>query len=435
MPFSKSNPIRLFFSPWMIIGAAAILLVVVAALAVSSYNREKRYMSEILLEKGSALIKSFEAGTRTGMRAMGWGGSQMQFLIEEMAKQPDVLYIFIADRHGRVLAHSDPDRIDSKMAAPAVNIDDSVNDTAQWRIAATDAGTRAFEVFRNFNPFAPGHGPMPRRNLGRDTGQRRNLWCEPDNYPENRQVIFIGLDQTHFAEARRADFLNTAIISSVLVLLGFAGFLTLIVSQHYLRTRQRLQDTSAIAGEVVTNLPAGLMVMDQQGRIVLTNPAAESITGLSARQIHGSRADAVLPENLVSLAAADPGAARVVEQETECRFNSADPIPLSVSAGPILNDEGQWIGSLIIFRNLSDIKALQQAVARTEKMAAIGGLAAGVAHEIRNPLSSVKGMAAYFQNRFSDDPEASQAAEVMVAETNRLNRVISELLEFARPPG
>ena len=276
---------------------------------------------------------------------------------------------------------------------------------------------------------------MPHRSRRPDSPLHRHPWSAPGSDPNSEQIIFIGFDPTHFIEARQADFLNTAVISSILVLLGFAGFFTLIVSQHYLRTRQRLQDTSAIAGQVVANLPAGLMVLDSQGRIVMTNPAAESITGLSARQLHGKPAETMLPRNLAELAATQPESDPVSEQEMECRFAATGPVPLSVSAASILHEQGRWIGNLIIFRNLSDIKILQQAVARSEKLAAVGGLAAGVAHEIRNPLSSVKGMATYFQNRFSHDPEARQAAEVMVAETNRLNRVISELLEFARPAG
>lgn len=435
MPFSGTKPIRFFISPWMIIGAAAILLLVVTALAAGSYNREKRYMSEILLEKGSALIKSFEAGTRTGMRAMGWGGSQVQFLIEEMARQPDVLYIFITDTRGQILAHSDPEKIDTRMENFPGVTEPSDQKAAYWRLEKTNSEIQAFEVYRQFTPFAPRRRPGTHHGNMTPPPRRPNLWCSPDNYPENPQMIFIGFDQSHFAEARRADFINTAIISSVLVLLGFAGFITLIISQNYMRTRQRLQDTSAVADEVVASLPAGLMVMDRDGKIILENPAAETITGLRPEQITGRSAKDVLPENLAALVASDPESGRVAEREMKCMFGHKAPVPLSVSAGPVINDEGQWIGSVVIFRNLSEIKALQQTVARTEKLAAIGGLAAGVAHEIRNPLSSVKGMATYFSNRFGDDPEARQAAEVMITETNRLNRVISELLEFARPPG
>ena len=84
-------------------------------------------------------------------------------------------------------------------------------------------------------------------------------------------------------------------------------------------------------------------------------------------------------------------------------------------------------------RDLGEIRRLQGQVRRQEKLAALGGLAAGVAHEIRNPLSSIKGLATYFAGQFDAGSEAREAAGVMVQEVDRLNRVITELLDFARP--
>ena len=78
-------------------------------------------------------------------------------------------------------------------------------------------------------------------------------------------------------------------------------------------------------------------------------------------------------------------------------------------------------------------KQLQEATARKEKLVALGHLAAGVAHEIRNPLSSIKGLAKYFAERTPADGEAHQLALVMAREADRLNRVVSELLELVRP--
>ncbi|MBS3732471.1 MAG: PAS domain-containing protein [Desulfobacterales bacterium] len=438
----KKKHLSLYISPWMIISAAAILLVVAVTLAVSNYNREKHYMSEILLEKGSALIKSFEAGTRTGMRAMGWGENQVQYLLQELADQADVLYIAVTDDNGQILAHSDPNRIGEQFPAASETGTPAAGQSANWRLTTAENDLPAFEVYRFFDPFTGRSGHM--RQMGHmghmrqteprgDRSGQTGPWCAPDNFEKNRQIIFIGFDRTPFIQARRQDFRNTALISSVLLVLGFAGFMTMFVAQHYRATRRRLQDTSAIADEVVASLPVGLMVTDHKGNILLANPAAQSITGLDAQQVRGRPAGEVLPENLINLISPDTPGPRVIEQELACRFGQAEPVPMSVSSARIVNEDGVFVGSLVIFRDLTEIKALQEAMQRKERLAAIGDLAAGIAHEIRNPLSSVKGMATYFKNKSADDPEAKAAAEVMVQETDRLNRVISELLEFARP--
>ena len=88
-------------SPWIILGSTVILLVVVIVLAVQNTNREQRYMTKILREKGAALIRAVEAGARTGMMGMLWGGQQIQRLLEETARLPDVLYMAVLDPDGR----------------------------------------------------------------------------------------------------------------------------------------------------------------------------------------------------------------------------------------------------------------------------------------------------------------------------------------------
>lgn len=444
----KATHFSAYVSPWIIIGSAVILLAVLAAMAVNSYNRENRYMANILLEKGSALIKSFEAGTRTGMMAMGWGERQVQFLMEEIADQADVLYIAVTDTHGKIRAHSNPERIGTQFHSPAADDPPDAEQAANWRLTDTPEGIPAFEVYRIFNPYAG------RRGDGRGAGRMQHMrggrhmmgmmgprdgengeggWCAPSAFEEQTNLIFIGFDRSPFIEARRQDFRNTAVISSVVVVLGFAGFTSMLIARRYRSTRRRLQDTSAMADEVVSGLPAGLIVTDHHGVILLANPAALSITAMTEADLVGRPAADVLPENLAGQVSSGDSHERVTEKEIECTFSGKGVVPLSVSSAAIVNEDGIWVGSLVIFRDLTEIMGLRREMQRKEKLAAIGELAAGVAHEIRNPLSSVKGMATYFKNRFENDTEAAEAAKVMVEETDRLNRVINELLEFARP--
>jgi two-component system sensor histidine kinase HydH len=82
----------------------------------------------------------------------------------------------------------------------------------------------------------------------------------------------------------------------------------------------------------------------------------------------------------------------------------------------------------------TSLTSLERELETSRRLASLGRLAAGVAHEIRNPLSSIKGFATYFKERYRDNPDDRKTSEIMIQEVDRLNRVITQLLEFARPP-
>ena len=425
-------------SPWVIMSAAIILLCIVVILAVQNINREKRYMSQILSEKGAALIKAFEAGTRTGMMGMMWGGDQVQRLLEETALQPDILYLAVTDRAGVIMGHSDKNRIGGQFV-DAVSLKGlNPNTQEQWRLTDDVNGGRVFEVYRNFRPLANADLMMRERTASMTKQRRmmmpqRNDWCSPLKLSKNDQIIFVGLDVEPFEAAQREDIRNTIIISSILLILGIGSFLSVIYAQSYRLTRRSLQDTSAFADEVVKSLPVGLIATDKNGKVTFYNSAAERITGLDLLKSRGENPENVLPSNFCGLKEVLDRGEFISEREMECEFAEDRIVPVSVSASKIVNEEGQFVGQVLILRDLGEVRRLQDEIRRKEKLAAIGGLAAGVAHEIRNPLSSIKGIASYFKNKFEEDSHDKETAGVMIQEVDRLNRVISELLEFARP--
>jgi two-component system sensor histidine kinase HydH len=123
----------------------------------------------------------------------------------------------------------------------------------------------------------------------------------------------------------------------------------------------------------------------------------------------------------------------VLEHDIYHSKKSGQIVPLALSATPIRNSNGQCEGAVIVLRDLTEIKQLEEKVKRTEKLAAIGELAAGVAHEIRNPLSSIRGFAQFLKQALKDRPKEQEYAQTMVNEVDRINRVVTDLLTFARP--
>lgn len=262
---------------------------------------------------------------------------------------------------------------------------------------------------------------------------RENDWCFPSVSDNSDQIILVGLNPQPFEEGRKEDIRNTAIISGVLMLLGLAGFISMFWMQGFRSAKKSLQDTSAIKDQVVTSLPVGLIATDKHGKIAFYNSAAERITGLDLALARGKEPDTILPSHLCRLRESLDLGESISEKEMECEFTENKIVPVSVSASKIINEEGRFVGQVLIIRDLGEVRRLQDEIRRKEKLAAIGGLAAGVAHEIRNPLSSIKGIATYYKSKFEDGSEDKEMAGVMIEEVDRLNRVISELLEFAGP--
>ena len=108
-------------------------------------------------------------------------------------------------------------------------------------------------------------------------------------------------------------------------------------------------------------------------------------------------------------------------------------MPLEVGASILQDANGVFLGYILLFKDLTEVQSLRREIARSQRLASVGRLAAGVAHEIRNPLSSIKGFATYFKERYPDAPQDQKTADIMIAEVDRLNRVVGQLLEFARP--
>jgi len=184
---------------------------------------------------------------------------------------------------------------------------------------------------------------------------------------------------------------------------------------------------------VVESMADGLISIDREGKIVTLNRQAGEIIGSGREVQEGRKINDVLGEGVGEILSSAEGLAVVRDREMVLVRNAGGRIPLSLSAAPLRDGKGQALGSVLLIKDLREIRDLQEKVHRSERLASLGRLAAGVAHEIRNPLSSIKGFAQYFVKRFNGQPEDQGYASIMVKEVDRLNRVITELLDFAGP--
>jgi len=417
--------------PWIILGALLVLIPIFAFITLGNIHRENELTTRLLIEKGEALIRSFEAGARTGA-GLEWGSVQLQKLLIETARQPGVVYLIIADTQGLIVADSDPSMVgeiygwnlDLKAAARRTS--------AAWRRIADDQGAHTFEVYRGFSsPDGPFPGFQKQADLpdsrGADDRTLENAG-QPRNY-----VIFVGLDMGPVLAAREQDTRNAVITGLSLLLIGFAGMVSLFLAQGYRSVRGSLSRARAFSDSLVNHMPIGLVAMDPGKRIIAFNETAEALFGLPAGDVLGRTSEETLPEIITETTEGLGATQQILEKETDCPVSRERTIPLSIIATRLQDDEGNFFGYVILFRDLTEVQHLKRELERNRRLAAIGSLASGVAHEIRNPLSSIKGFATYLRERYRDNPEDLQVTDIMIQEVERLNRVIGQLLEFSRP--
>jgi two-component system sensor histidine kinase HydH len=411
--------------PWVFIGAVIVLFPIFAFMTMQSINRASLHNTRLLLEKGAALIRSFEAGTRTGMSGNFMGSFHLQRLLSETAMQPDIAYILVTDAEGTIVAHNHPDHVGKNYGTGMDLKEISAAKEVLWRVVKMQDDIKIFEVYGRFAPVGGMHrGGVMRRWF--------NPGCNIENPRQEDLIIFVGLDMSAVEEARFADMKHSVVMGIVLLLIGFAGVVLLFMTQSYRNAKASLSRIKAFSDHLVENMPIGLIAVDNNKRIALSNNTAGSILSILPPDISGKGAEEILPPALWKLISGLEAQEGVIETEIECILNDGKTVPLEVSATELKDEKGNFLGYIILFKDLSEVRALRREVARSQRLASLGSLAAGVAHEIRNPLSSIKGFATYFLER-QDKPEDKEIAKVMIHEVDRLNRVVSQLVELAMP--
>jgi two-component system sensor histidine kinase PilS (NtrC family) len=196
----------------------------------------------------------------------------------------------------------------------------------------------------------------------------------------------------------------------------------------------KIADLKALNQHVIDSLPSGLATTDTAQRILTFNRAAEIITGLSFPSVVGQRITEVMQL---------PALSQVFEAElvggqpkrVEFRYRTADnrgEIDIGLTA-TYLQTPGGRAGFLMTFQDLTDIKKLERAAHMQQRLAAVGEMAAGIAHEIRNPLASMSGSIQILRQELPLTPEQEQLMDIVLRESERLNTTIRSFLDYARP--
>lgn len=236
------------------------------------------------------------------------------------------------------------------------------------------------------------------------------------------------------------------------------GFLDEIIEQVYARygmlhqeaqmkelanDRDRLASKLELNQQYLTNIihssDSAIMVIDESEKFIAWNSGAEKIFGYSEVEVIGQPATLLLPpeqqysdelERIIS-EVKDTGFIKIIETERMTKTDNLVSVKLSVTK--LRSTDGDYRGRSVIIKDFTEVKQLQQQVDQSEKLAVIGQLAAGIAHEIGNPLASISSLVQVLQRKAKDDFFYEQLADIK-ENIDRISKIVRELVDFSRPP-
>jgi two-component system nitrogen regulation sensor histidine kinase GlnL len=190
--------------------------------------------------------------------------------------------------------------------------------------------------------------------------------------------------------------------------------------------------------DLLGSLQDGIIIVDPDGYTRSINQAAEELTGVSAQMLHGRPFEQMLPNDrsLQELVRKTMESGRT-HADFEIRLTRQDgsQVVISAVASLISDGMGRARGTVLALRDQTGIRELEERLQRSDRLAALGTVAAGVAHEIRNPLAGLRGAAQLLEGEEDFPPALREYTSVIVKEVDRLGAIVERLLSFATPRG
>lgn len=235
----------------------------------------------------------------------------------------------------------------------------------------------------------------------------------------------IGVFSVH--KKSTTPFLETEIVAFMLLANHAAMAINVCLLNEELKSQnQELERSTNLMAGLLSSMSSGVLLLDTEGRIQLINQAGAALLDCKPEDVMGRQIASLFPDTEVFLtSSAGP------YQETEIRRQNGSNIPIGFSIAHYA-PSGLVEGTIVVYRDMTEIKELQAAVVNKERFAAMGQIVAGVAHEIRNPLFGISSIGQIFERELSN-PGHLELVRALLSETRRLNQLVEELLIYGRP--
>jgi len=392
-----------------IVFASVIILLLALLLGFLTYQevqREKYYLGELASSEGLNIAFSIQT-------------LSPRFILNEVAlkeillllKKEGVSYIDLCDESGTILLSTEEERWQNKILIPEPG---KVN-----FVATQDKnGDRVLQVIK---PFDLGSGLNRPSELGR-------LLLLRNSY------LVVGVDlEGYYArlnQTRRRIVLNYGIIMALACL----GIYVVFKLQETYLVKKTLNEMKDYTAKILETIDDAVVSVDNRGMIKTFNRKSEEIFGKKKEEVVNRDCQKVLnlKEQGECIFRKCLSEKKNIDKEIVLEEEGLTKKILEVSTSFLTDESGEITGLVGVIRDVTELKDLNEEIARNKRLAALGKLSAGIAHEIRNPLSSIRGLAQFISGSLSPADERKADLKTIIQEVDRLNNLVFQILDYAK---
>jgi PAS domain S-box-containing protein len=442
-------------------GSVLVIVPIMAGVFLLVERHQRAAIVEEMQRRGGVMAGSLAAVSQGPLLLYNFTALEQN--VARVAGEPDVIYAIVLDADGKVAAHSrHPDRVGhalkSKVDVEAVRARAAImQETTALRQSVLDFAT---PIVVNGQKWGTARVGVSKKRMESEIGRTRTELAALTLImlafgAVSAAVIArrISLPVQQLAEGAAAlarGEWNQRIESPTDDEIGklataFNHMVAELAQQRValedanaeLRRRfEELTDLKSYTDNILASLSTGIVTVDLEGRVVTLNPAAELMTGFFAGEVRGRYCTEVFahtPDLAELLMETLATRSAVPGLTVTLRRRNGRTVPVELAAAPLRGGEGKELGVIGVFRDLTRVRQLEDRLRRSDRLAAIGELAAGLAHEIKNPLTSLLTFSRHLPRRFEDAEFRQKFQSVVPRELERINTIVERLLELARP--
>ncbi len=446
-----------------LIGTLIVLVLIMTGFIAIVEQQQRQAIVDEVQRRGEVLVRGLAASS-TGPLLL-YNFTALEQNVDQVGGEADVVYAMVLDAEGKVVAHSRrPELVGSALEGPMHERAARADQLLVQESAQRKSGEPIYDIAIPIHVEAQKWGTvrlgLSRKRMEAEIRQTRwellglalitliagGLCAALVARRIARPVRQLAAGAEAISRGELDQQIEPAGADEIGQLALTFNHMTAQLRQHRAdietanaELRQRLEQVAEIKNyteSILGSITSGIVTLDLDGRVATMNPAAEMLTGLFSLDVTGRYSQEVfahspeLGELLVDTLERRSGVANV---SLTLRRPNGTTLPIEMSTAPLRGREGKDLGAVGVFRDVSVLRELEEQLRRSDRLAGLGTLAAGLAHEIKNPLTSLRTFTRFMPRKFDDERFRERFQRVVPHELERINTIVEQLLELSRP--